>query len=136
MSWLSRIAEQIKRFMVGRYGVDQLSFALLIFSMIVTFAASAARWPYLNILSWLLLLLMLWRMLSTNISRRYSENQRFLKIYRPAADFIKERVRILKDRDHKYCKCPRCRQKIRVPRGRGRISITCPKCRIQFTKKT
>jgi len=42
----------------------------------------------------------------------------------------------LKDRQHRYFSCPRCRQPVRVPRGKGKISITCPKCREKFIKKT
>jgi predicted phosphohydrolase len=42
----------------------------------------------------------------------------------------------LKDRDHRYFDCPRCRQRVRVPRGKGKISISCPKCHEKFVKKT
>ena len=42
----------------------------------------------------------------------------------------------LKDRQHRYYKCPKCRQSVRVPRGKGKISITCPRCREKFIRKT
>ena len=42
----------------------------------------------------------------------------------------------LKDRQHRYFACPKCRQTVRVPRGKGKISITCPKCREKFIRKT
>ena len=42
----------------------------------------------------------------------------------------------LKDREHRYFDCPKCRQLVRVPRGKGKIAITCPRCREKFVKKT
>ena len=42
----------------------------------------------------------------------------------------------LKDRDHRYYHCPKCRQTVRVPRGHGKINIRCPKCGEQFVKKS
>ena len=42
----------------------------------------------------------------------------------------------LKDREHKYFACPKCKQSVRVPKGKGKIAITCPKCREKFVKKT
>ena len=42
----------------------------------------------------------------------------------------------LKDTDHRYFRCPDCRQTVRVPRGKGKISIRCPKCGRQFIEKT
>lgn len=39
------------------------------------------------------------------------------------------------DKDHKYLKCPKCKQEIRVPKGAGKIRITCPKCQEKFEKK-
>ena len=42
----------------------------------------------------------------------------------------------IKDRQHRYFNCPRCRQVVRVPKGKGKISITCPKCREKFIKQT
>ena len=42
----------------------------------------------------------------------------------------------IKDRQHKYFDCPKCRQPVRVPRGKGKIAITCPKCKEKFIRKT
>ena len=39
------------------------------------------------------------------------------------------------DKEHKYLKCPKCKQEIRVPKGAGKIRITCPKCQEKFEKK-
>mgnify|MGYP002625827682 CR=1 FL=1 len=34
----------------------------------------------------------------------------------------------LKDKEHKYFRCPKCRQTVRVPKGKGRVRITCKSC--------
>ena len=54
---------------------------------------------------------------------------------RENAAFLRFLTRI-KDRQHRYYACPKCRQTVRVPRGRGKINIRCPKCGEQFVKKT
>ena len=77
------------------------------------------------------------RMLSRNISRRYNENQIYLKYrYKVIAKFNGFKARMRDRKTHRVFKCPGCSQKIRVPRGKGRISIKCPKCRIEFIKRT
>ena len=76
-------------------------------------------------LSYILLFLAIFRTFSRNTYRRYEENRKFLMFFQR-----------LRDRDHRYFYCPRCRQQVRVPRGKGTIAITCPKCREKFVKKT
>ena len=82
-----------------------------------------------NLIFWLLsYVLMIWaicRSLSRNTYKRYQENRKFMQFF--------DR---LKDRQHRYFDCPKCRQMGRVPRGKGKISITCPRCKEKFVKKT
>ena len=66
--------------MIGRYGVDDLSRAQIIVSMVLllvsTFLSAFFR---VNILYWLGLALLIYsyfRILSRNVSKRYEENQR------------------------------------------------------------
>ena len=68
--------------MIGRYGVDDLSRAQIIVSMVLllvsTFLSAFFR---VNILYWLGLALLIYsyfRILSRNVSKRYEENQRYL----------------------------------------------------------
>jgi hypothetical protein len=87
------------------------------------------RLPLLNwlltMLSYVLMGWAIFRMLSRNTYKRYQENKKYLR-------FVEQ----IRDREHKYFDCPRCRQPVRVPRGKGKIAITCPKCREKFIKKT
>lgn len=125
----AKIAAGYRRFMQGRYGGDKLnitlvwiSFGAYIVSLLIPFAAAklVLMVVYYGLLGWAI-----FRMLSRNTYKRYQENRKYLQ-------FI-DRV---KDREHRYFDCPRCRQQVRVPRGKGKIAITCPKCREKFVKKT
>ena len=130
MNWL-------RRMLVGRYGTDQLSLALMALYFVLFFLSYI---PYCWFLSWIGLLLfavILFRTFSRNIAKRYHENQVFLRFWNPVKNWFKNLKAAFRDRKtHRYYKCPNCKQKLRVPKGRGKIRITCPKCRNQFIKKT
>ena len=125
----ARITMGLRRFMQGRYGTDKLNTAILIAGVICSVLTMLIRWPLpcliLTLLSYALMGWAIFRMLSRNTYKRYQENRKYLRF-----------VDRLKDKEHKYFDCPRCRQPVRVPRGKGKISITCPKCREKFIRKT
>ena len=118
----------MQRFMAGRYGNDRLNITLLavgcVLCFVQMFVPSGAGFV-LTILSEVLLILSLFRCFSRNTYKRYNENRKFLLL-----------IDRIKDRDHRYYACPKCRQTVRVPKGKGKIAITCPKCREKFIKKT
>lgn len=123
------ISKGLRSFMMGRYGSDKLNLTLLFISVLLGFTASfipntIAKLIFLGF-SYLLMLWALFRMLSRKTYKRYLENRKYLQ-------FI-ERIR---DREHRYYDCPRCRQQVRVPKGKGKIAISCSKCKEKFVKKT
>lgn len=124
-----RIGDKLRQFMMGRYGTDKLNTVILmaglIFCVLSIFFRDLLISSILTLLSYALMIWAIWRTLSRNTYKRYQENRRYLMLL--------ERI---KDREHKYFDCPRCRQPVRVPRGKGKISITCPKCREKFIRKT
>lgn len=125
------------RFMYGRYGMDQLSKLLMYLAL--AFLVITLFWhnPIIYFLAVALMVYTYYRMFSKNISKRYSENQAYLKArYKVIGRFNNLKLRMRDRKTHRIFKCPSCSQKIRVPKGKGRISIRCPKCRIEFTKKT
>lgn len=132
-AWLRRMAATVRvgfgRFMQGRYGADKLSLFLVWVSFGAFLISLFLPWApvklgllliYYALLGWAI-----FRMLSRNTYKRYQENRKYLRL-----------VERLKDRQHKYFDCPRCRQPVRVPRGKGKISITCPKCKEKFIRKS
>lgn len=124
-----------RRFMMGRYGVDQLSFAMMLLAMVLIMFTRGRLWP-LAVLGAIMLLIAYWRMLSRNISARAQENGRFLGFCYRVRNRLDGLSRQLQDKSHRYYHCPNCRQKLRVPRGRGKIAITCPRCGREFIKRT
>ncbi len=131
--WLRRFGQKLaygtRRFMEGRYGTDKLNTAILTLGFVLCLIAMIIRIPAVDlVLTGLSYALMIWaicRTLSRNTYKRYQENRKYLQIFGR-----------LKDREHRYFDCPKCRQMVRVPRGKGKIAITCPKCREKFVRKT
>ena len=115
--------------MAGRYGTDRLNMTILGAGLVVCLISPFFRIPLINLLltalSYGLMIWAIYRSLSRNTYARYQENRKFLQFF--------DR---LKDRQHRYFDCPKCRQVVRVPRGKGKIAITCPKCREKFIRKT
>lgn len=127
--------EKLQRFMYGRYGVDAFSK----FLMGLFFAGWVLDLFVDNriLSSWTILILIYtyYRIFSKNCTKRYQENQQFLRLKaRILSKFRKEQSLMNQRKTHHIYKCPTCKQKIRVPKGKGRICITCPKCKTEFTK--
>ena len=124
-----RILFALQRFMYGRYGTDKLNTLLIGIGLALCFV-SLFVWNdiarlVITMLTYGLLILAMYRCFSRNTYKRYRENRKYLQLL--------ERI---KDRDHRYFSCPKCKQTVRVPKGKGKIAITCPKCREKFVKKT
>ena len=127
--FLYRLNAGFRNFMAGRYGTDKLGLTLLVASLVLSLVSSFIGNVLLRLLMTILYyVLMFWavfRMFSRNTYARYEENRKFLRFFDQ-----------LKDREHRYFCCPKCRQTVRVPRRKGKIAITCPRCREKFIKKT
>lgn len=130
MNWLRKV-------MIGRYGIDQLSLVLLILSILFSILSNLTHLNVFYLLSIVLLAVYTYRTFSKQISKRYEENRVFLKLCHPIQKQYRLILKQLKEaKTHCYYKCPSCRQTLRVPRGRGKICITCPKCSHKLHKKT
>ena len=125
----AKLAAGLRSFMAGRYGTDRLNMVILCAGLVASVLSVSVKVSPLNVVFWALsyglMIWAIWRSLSRNTYKRYQENRKFLQIF--------DR---LKDREHRYFDCPKCRQMVRVPRGKGKIAITCPRCREKFVKKT
>ncbi len=125
----ARLSAGLRNFMVGRYGTDRLNMLILSVGLVASLLSVIIRFAPVNmalfLLSYGMMFWAIFRTLSRNTYKRYQENRKFLQI-----------MGRIKDRNHRYFDCPKCRQVVRVPRGKGKISITCPRCREKFVKKT
>ena len=130
MDWLRRL-------MMGRYGGDQLSVALLILSMLLTFIASVIRMPLLSLLGYIPLIVSILRIFSKDISKRSMENYKFAMLISPVYAWFRKTMNRLKDaKTHRYFKCPNCKATLRLPKGKGKVVITCTKCKTEFPAKS
>ena len=126
----------LRRFMVGRYGADQLSIALFGLYFVLTLLRYFFLSPLFSMLVLLPLIVCFYRMLSRDIFKRSEENRRFMLKAQPVISCFQTLISQTKDRNHRYYKCPQCRQTLRVPKGRGKIEIRCVKCGSRFIKRT
>lgn len=128
---------RFRSWMMGRYGTDALTFALLICYAVLYLLAQALRFAPLAWISLIPFVFCFYRMFSRDTSRRYRENQMFLKYWNPVLGRFRRFAADVRDRrTHRYFKCPNCSGKLRVPRGKGKIRITCPLCKTEFIRKT
>lgn len=128
--------EKLYRFMMGRYGNDQLNRFLMVLTLIF-FALSIFGLGLFYLLGLGCLLWAYFRMLSKNTYRRSLENNKYLKYeYKVRQSFSSFKRNLQQRKIYHIYKCPSCSQKIRIPRGKGRIEIRCPKCSQTFIKKS
>ena len=123
-----RLSMGFRQFMVGRYGTDKLNSVILTAGLIVCLVGVFVGGAFSSIFTLVSYSLMFWaifRTFSRNTYKRYQENRKFLMFL--------ERI---KDREHRYFSCPKCKQTVRVPRGKGKLAITCPRCKERFIKKS
>ena len=125
----AKLSAGLRNFMAGRYGTDRLNMAILCVGLVASLLSVLIKFAPVNlvlfVLSYGMMFWAIFRTLSRNTYKRYQENRKFLQL-----------TGRMKDREHRYFDCPKCRQMVRVPRGKGKISITCPRCREKFVKKT
>ncbi len=129
MNWMRRL-------MAGRYGGDQLNFALLALYLVFYVLSVLFRSGLLQLLATLSLVWAAYRLFSRQVDRRRAENAKFLETVAPVVRWYNVNKCRRKDKDHCYFKCPNCGQQLRAPRGKGKISVTCRNCGATFEEKT
>ncbi|MEI3090384.1 MAG: hypothetical protein V8T01_10700 [Oscillospiraceae bacterium] len=104
-----KIGDALRRFMAGRYGTDKLNQWLLGLAIVLIVLgliggrAGSAILAVLGTVAYVPLIWSLFRMYSRNIEARRRENAAFQRV-----------LTQLKDRDHRYYHCPKCRQTARA----------------------
>lgn len=131
------IMDKLRRFMYGRYGVDELCYALVILGMVFTFTARVSGIIWFQIPAYLALIWAIFRIFSKNQKARSGERAAFLKVWNPVKKWFRLQYNRIRDiKTHRYFTCPNCKNTLRVPKGKGEITITCPVCKAKFDKKT
>ena len=85
------IRNAIQRFMYGRYGNDQLNLFLMGLYLLLYLVYLFLRVDLLYLVSFVLLFVTLFRMLSRNMERRRMENLRFMRAANPVISWFRLR---------------------------------------------
>ncbi len=143
--------EKLTRFLEGRYiryGTDALSRFLMIAALVLFVITSFRKLQFLNILPLAMLVYCYFRLLSRNVTARYAENEKFVKLLNGVSartEKLRKKIRNQKeqilgvregDKVYRIYRCPVCNQKIRIPSGKGKIMVSCPKCGKEFLKRS
>lgn len=140
--------QKITQFMYGRYGNDKLNIGLCILWLIINILNTVFFGIiWIQLFTYLIVALIIFRCLSRNIAQRSKENEKFLdfcdwarpavikvkQYFCKAAEWFRLQYRKFKDRKtHRYIKCPYCKAVIRVPFRKGKHSVRCPRCTESF----
>ena len=136
MGFLDKIRASFARFMSGRYGADQLSYAMVILALVMMVVGALSGLGLLTLMADALLIVMFVRMLSKDRYRRAHENQVYLEKTQNVRRAVTEWMnRVRNGKKYRYFTCPKCRARLRVPRGVGSVTITCKSCGTKFDKK-
>ena len=128
--------DRIRRFMMGRYGNDQLNQFLVVIAVLMLLLNLILHISVFYFIALALILLMYFRMFSKNLNARNAENMKYLDMKDAITGFFTRGKSGGGGSDYHIYRCPDCGQKIRIPRGKGKIRITCPKCGSQFVKRS
>ena len=144
MRMFQKMGDALARFRYGRNGMDQLNKALFVVYLVVWIVEAVFGIAMKNALlarvaeavTFVLMIVIFFRMFSKNLYKRQAENQRWLNwrwSLRSRSASAKARHM---DKEHKYFTCKNCKAICRVPVGKGNIVITCPRCGEQIKART
>jgi uncharacterized C2H2 Zn-finger protein len=134
--FFGRLNYRIQAWMRGRYGSDELSRDLLIVSLVLLVLSYIIDIGIFSTLGFFACLYSLFRTTSKNFDRRRAERDWYLKKAAAPRNTVKAAFLSLRDREHKYIRCPQCNTIMRVPKGKGAIVVTCPGCGRQHRTKS
>lgn len=130
---MNHIKDRFRRFMVGRYGTDELNRFLSALILAFVVLHLFARNIFFFWLELLCLACIYMRMFSRNTGRRFQENQAYLHCCFYAREWVRKLgIRLNAKKKYKIFKCPSCGQRLRIPRGHGKIQVHCRSCGHDF----
>ena len=131
-----KFIEKIQKFMYGRYArIDELYKALLWLYIILLVVDLFLHSKILLIVKFIVATVLIYRFFSKNIYKRNNENQKYIKFRNKLLKPFSNIKRNIKDKDHVYKKCSKCKTilKLPVPTERGIKHAKCPKCKKRVT---
>lgn len=122
--------DKFRRFMYGRYGTDELYQFLLKLYVILIVLNIFLKSKIVTIIEFIIIIVMFYRLFSKNIKLRRKENALYLKIKNLLCKPFINLKRNIKDKEHVYKKCHKCKivLKLPLPSKRGLKKAKCPNC--------
>ena len=115
------------------YGLDALTVIITVFCLIISFVNIFVGSILLYLFQTCLLIYMLFRLFSKNISKRQQENKVFADFFNAIKASKRLRQRIKSEKNtHVFKKCPHCKVVLRLPRKPGAHTVKCPRCGESF----
>lgn len=129
-----RIMAKIKKFMYGRYGIDELYNFLFSVYLILAFINLFLGNSFISWLIFFIAVIAIYRVLSKNSSNRRKENAIYLEIVRKISKLFINVKRNFTDKEHIYKRCS-CGTTIKVslPKSYGIKHAKCPNCKKRNT---
>lgn len=142
-NFFKNLAYKFQKFMTGRYGMDRLWRALLVFYLIlilitnIVYRFSHIAYYALSVLSFALIVFAIFRVFSKNIEARRAENQSWLNFTGKIKGwFLFQKDKFGQRKTHKFVKCKSCKKTLRLPKHKGKLNVTCPYCKTHFIVNT
>lgn len=130
-----KLINKIQRFMVGRYGADELYHFLLKTYIVLIIINIFVGSKVLSIIELGIIIYMFYRLFSKNCYQRRKENKKYLEIKKSFLVPFTNIKRNIQDKDNVYKKCFHCKTtlKLPVPMKRGIKHAKCPNCKKRLT---
>lgn len=136
MSFWEKFKLHVRRFMIGRNGIDELTNMLVVVALILILLTSITGSFLLNFVGLFLYGVCFFRIFSRNTAKRYEENRKYIEWRQKFQRSISQRwTRLKNSKKYKYFKCPECNALLKLPRKVGEVTVTCGKCRHSFKHK-
>lgn len=136
-NFFHRMGDRVRQWMVGRYGMDELSTAMSIGALALLLLACVPKLRVLYLPALLLWGWALFRCYSRNLEKRQGERASYLRLKGRIRSWFQVKGKAWRERKtHRYYRCKQCHAVLRVPKGKGKIRITCPQCHTAAVKKT
>lgn len=123
---------KLQRFMMGRYGIDEVYKFLFVIYMLLFLLGLFVKWEILTYLEVIVVVIMFYRVFSKNISSRKKEEKLYLQLKKKVSKPFYNIKRNFLDRDYYvYKKCHNCSKtlKLPLPPKRGIQKVKCPSCK-------
>lgn len=125
--------DKLFRFFYGRYGNDKLNYFIIGLYFVLLVVNIFVMNIFLYLAPLVLLVLVVFRTLSKNCTKRAAENRVYLKCRNTVISPFKRFFRRVRDiKTHRYRKCPACKKTLRLPNKKGKHSVICPCCKNRF----